>query len=227
MLNHSEIVRIKNEIKTALNNAASITPRRTLSLLPTKGLVGKLYEVSVLAEVLENLKFKEGLKFKLKSGSVLRLKLKGGKINRSYPYFEVYRGSTLVGEIFTDLYFNSLSYDFKGSPPKQQPGDYHELDIAMIKPGLHNKPKNDDVYLAVECKNTSVQKKMIREILGFRRELSMVSYTPKRTEFRTWPAHVVHSSPGSVHMLYCSHDKVLKYQDNCFRFGIFVTHYLM
>lgn len=227
MLSHSEIARIKSEIKIALNNAASITPKRTLSLLPSKGLAGKLYEVSVLAEVIENLKFKEGFRFKLKSGSILRLRMKGGKINRSYPYFEMYKGSTLFAEVFTDLYFNTLSYKIKGYPAVQMPGDYHELDIAVVKPGLSDKPNHEEVYIAIECKNTSAEKRLIREILGFRRELSVVDYAANRTQFKIWPAHVVHSRPSSIHMLYCSDKGVKKYDSNCIRFGIIIHHYIM
>ncbi|HBL80438.1 MAG TPA: hypothetical protein DDZ79_11205, partial [Aequorivita sp.] len=111
------------------------------------------------------------------------LKQKGGPINRSFPYFEVWKNSNLKYELFTDLYFNTLSYHFKGSPTVQTNGDYHELDIALIEAHLNGIPKFSEVVMAVECKNTTISKNIIRELLGYRRELSFVKNSPNKTIF--------------------------------------------
>ncbi|MGL2966286.1 hypothetical protein [Flavobacterium sp. XGLA_31] len=227
MLAQSEINRIKHEIAATLKSAAGLSARRTSKLLPVNGLRGKLYEASVLAHVCEKLVTQENLTLKLVGGSKLMLKQKGGPINRAYPYFEIYKNKILWGELFTDLYFNTLSYLFKGSINPQIPGDYHELDIAIIEPNLSNKPQNDKIFLAIECKNTTCEKSMIREVLGFRRELSMFEYTLQRTNFTNWPSPAIYSDPNSIHMLYCSDKNVTKYELNCNRFGILVKHYEM
>lgn len=227
MLEQSEINRIKHDIAATLKSAAGISARRTSKLLPIKGLRGKLYEASVLAYVCEHLVTQEKLSLKLVGGTRLMLKQKGGPINRAFPYFEVYKNSLLWAELFTDLYFNTISYKFKGHTGTQIPGDYHEIDIALIEPGLSGKPQHDEVMLAIECKNTSCEKKVIREVLGFRRELSFFNNSPQRTKFSTWPSPVIFANPNSVHMLFCSDSGVNKYDLNCNRFGILVKHYEM
>ena len=227
MLTQSEVNRIKHEIAATLKNAASISAIRTSQLLPKSALKGKLYEASVLANVCENLVTKEGVSLKLIGGTKLMLKQKGGQINRSFPYFEVYKNSILWAELFTDLYFNTLSYRQKGFSIPQIPGDFHEIDIALIEPNQSGKPQHDKIYLAIECKNTTCQKSIIREVLGFRRELSFFEYSPISTKFSTWPISTIYSNPGSVHMLYCSDKDVMKYETNCNRFGILVNYYKM
>ena len=225
MPNKADITRIKNKLTRSFQRTSGISPTRTISLLPIRSLQGKLYEASVLAEVCENLVSREGYRITLVGGPHLILKQKGGPINRLYPYFQLYKDSTLKYELFTDVYFNTLSYHFKGRPTLQTNGDYHELDIALIKPNLIDKPNFDEIALAIECKNTSIEKKIIRELLGYRRELSYVDKTPNRTSFINWPLREVYANPSSVHMLYTTDRRVLRYIDNCSRFGI-VLNYL-
>ena len=179
----------------------------------------------MLATICEKLVTKEGLRINLIGGRNLILKQKGGAINRSYPYFEVWKGPTLFGELFTDVYFNTLSYQMKGSPTRQTYGDYHELDIALLTPGQNGHPQHSEVILAVECKNTSIKKSIIRELLGFRRELSLLSTIPLLTNFVGWPIKLIHSNPNSVHMLYCSDISVNRYTTNCQQFGIILEHH--
>ena len=225
MLTQADITRIKNQIATILQANAGVAPARTNTLLPISSLQGKLYEANVLATICEKLVTQEGLSVNLVGGRNLMLKQKGGAINRAYPYFEVWYGRTLFGELFTDVYFNTLSYHLKGSPARQTYGDYHELDIALLKPGQNGHPQHSEVLIAVECKNTSIKKSIIRELLGFRRELSFWSYLPLPTNFSVWPATQTHSDPNSVHMLYCSDNRVNRYTTNCLQFGIILEHH--
>lgn len=223
----ADIIRIKSKIATVLQANAHIAPTRTATLLPTKSLQGKLYEADVLATICENLVNLEGLRITLSGGSNLVLKQKGGPINRRYPFFQVWKGSTLFCEIFTDVYFDTLSYDIRGSHLVRGYGDYHELDIALLQPNLTGHPKHTDILLAVECKNTSIKKSIIRELLGFRRELSFYHSRPKATNFTYWPKASIKADPNSVHMLFCSDYRINRFSTNCLEFGIILQHHTM
>lgn len=227
MLTLADIKRIKSQITTVLHTNAGVAPARTNTLLPISSLQGKLYEAHVLATICEKLVTQEGLRVTLVGGRNLMLKQKGGAINRAYPYFEVWNGRSLFGELFTDVYFNTLSYQLKGPSAGQTYGDYHELDIALLKPGQNGHPQHSEVMVAVECKNTSIKKSIIRELLGFRRELSLWRHLPLPTNFSVWPATQTHSYPNSVHMLYCSDSRVNRYTTNCLQFGIILEHHKM
>ena len=115
----------------------------------------------------------------------------------------------------------------RNTPINRSVGDYHELDIALILPNLNDKPNYNEIALAVECKNTSLKKSIVRELLGFRRELSFVLRYQNSTIFSKWPTNSVHANPSSVHMLYCSDSRVSRYVDNCLTFGILLEHYRM
>lgn len=226
MLTTADINRIKSQITRVLQRHTGISPIRTSTLLPLRGLQGKLYEASVLAEVCEKLVTQEGFTITLSGGTNLMLKQKGGPINRSYPYFKVWRGQNLEYELFTDVYFKTISSNLKRIPTNRSVGDYHELDIALVLPNLNDKPNYDEIALAIECKNTSLKKSIVRELLGFRRELSFLQHQ-NRTIFTNWPTNSIPANPNSVHMLYCSDNRVSRYIDNCLTFGILLEHYRM
>ncbi len=227
MLTASDITRIKTKITNALQKHANVAPARTTTLLPIKSLQGKLYEADILAQVCEKLVTKEGHRVRLKGGSRLILKQKGGVIDRGYPFFEVLHGTTIIAELFTDIYFATLSYFIKGSSARKVHGDYHELDIALLLPNLNGYPRPEDILLAIECKNTSIKKSIIREVLGFRRELSFYSNIPQATIFSVWPSNQTNSNPSSIHMLYCSDRRISRYTANCLQFGIVLQFYKM
>ncbi|WP_250255134.1 hypothetical protein [Chryseobacterium sp. Marseille-Q3244] len=225
-MNTATITRIKNQITSVLNSHAGVAPARTQGLLPIKSLQGKLYEAHVLATIIENFVIKEKLQVKLISGSKLMLRQKGGAINRSDPYFEVWDGPTLIGDLFTDIYFTTISYQSRGGLPiNKSYADYHELDIALCKPNQVGYPLFDQILLAIECKNTSLEKNIIREVLGFRRELSFYSSIPNQTVFNTFPIKYINADPASVHMLYCSDARINRYISNCEQFGIILKYH--
>lgn len=227
MLTSADIIRIKNKITTTLRNYANVAPARAINLLPISSLQGKLYEAHVLADICEKLHNQEGLRIKLVGSGNLILRQKGGFINRTYPYFEVWNGSTLFAELFTDIYFSTLSYKMKGSPAHPSFGDYHELDIALLKPHQNGLPTPLNIMLAIECKNTPIKKSIIRELLGYRRELSYLSNRPISSNFSHWPITYINAIPNSVHMLYCSDNRVNRYATNCLQFGIVIEHLRM
>ncbi|WP_143092691.1 hypothetical protein [Arsenicibacter rosenii] len=221
----ADVARIKGQITAILQANAGVSPARITNLLPTRSLQGKLYEAHVLATIIENLVTQEGLQVTLIGGSILTLRQKGGQINRVYPYFEVRNGGVLFGELFTDTYFATISYQMRGAPLRKTNGDYHELDIALLQPNLTGYPQHTDVMLAVECKNTSIKKSIIRELLGFRRELAFYTAAMQRTHFTTYPTNQTMSNPNSVHMLYCSDIRINRYTANCLQFGILLQHH--
>jgi hypothetical protein len=120
--------------------------------------------------VIEQLATQENLQITLINSRYIPLKSSPGPINRSYPYFQLRRNSSLLAELWTDVEFTSLSYDqFQASRPLQR-GDYHELDIVVTEPAVTGRPSHSKIWLGVECKNTGYTKNLLKEILGIRRE---------------------------------------------------------
>ena len=222
----AQINKIKKKIVSTLNTHAHISPSRSRGLLKFKDMVGKLYEAEVLAKICEDLVTKEDLRIRLKGSGFLVLKQKGGPINRYYPYFEVYKDGSLFGEMFTDIYFKTLSSSLRIGGGLNF-GDYHELDIALLQPNVVDKPECNQILIAIECKNTVIKKNIVRELLGFRRELSFLA-EPTTTIFTAWPEIEVNARPSSVHMLYTNYNKNLHhYIDNCKVFGVTLTYHPM
>lgn len=223
----SKVLRIKRQITDALRAHAGVHPRHAAALLTIKDLHGKLYEIHVLAAVCKRLAIDEGLQLRICGSSTLRLKLKGGPINRTYAYFEVRQGSSFLGELFTDVYFDTISHERRGIRSTKIRGDYHEIDIALFQPRSTGNPSYKQILLAVECKNTSIKKSIIREILGFRREMAFIQDHLIPTSFTTWPTKAVRSDPSSVHMLYCSDRRVKNFAQSCAQFDIILEHHSM
>lgn len=223
----AEINRIKGKITAVLSRYAHISPTQAIGLLPTKSLQGKLYEAHVLAYIIEKLVTEEHFQVTLVRGGTLKLRQKGGPINRTYPYFEVRKNGEFFGELFTDIYFSTLSYDLRGRPIPLSYGDYHELDIALLRRQEQDYPAPYQIMLAIECKNTSIKKNMIREVLGFRRELSILIDRPLSTDFENFPINQIEASPNSVHMFFCSDRRILRFSNSCRVFGILLEHYTL
>ena len=195
---------IRKRITRAFNKKLGISRKDAKRLLPIKDSHGKLYEAYILAHVCGELKNKEGVSLKLSKGSKISFKQKGGPINRKYPYIEVIKSLKTIGEIHLDVEFMTLSSMNAVSPNER--GYYHELDIAMFKPNLPNlaRPKHDEVYLAIECKNTAMKKSYLREVLGLRRELSFLQTFTYSTIFQNWPKDELGVNPASCIFLYFS-----------------------
>jgi hypothetical protein len=223
----AELETLKGEIAQTLGASTDLSPAQVLPMLPVtkKTLQGKLYEARVLAEVCVQLVNQEGCIVIFGGGSNVVLKLKGSPIDRSYAYFLVERDGEPFGELFTDIYFSTLSFTRSGRALPDQPGDFHELDIALVEPDANGKPNPDQIYLAIECKDTAIKKSIIRELLGFRRELSYLHHSPTRTIFRQWPAKDVSAKPASVHMLYTTDRLAIRFTGNCAVFGTFIEHF--
>lgn len=197
------LAQAKAQIDQTLNAYASSGAPAT-SLVPSNLTKGKVYEAWVLCEVLAHLRYDEGFAVTLRQGSSVCLKSSPGPINRRFPYFEI-RGPFWSGEVWTDVEFLALSYAQRAGGSTPLPSDYHELDIVVVPPGTVGRPAHHEVRLGVECKNTSYSKGYLREILGVRRELSLLQ-NPQPTSFTTWPRHLVPAEPPSC-LVVCSTDR--------------------
>ena len=179
-------------------------------LLPKALTAGKLYEAYTLALIASQLASTEGLELMLMNSNYVPLKSSPGPINRSYPHIRLARNGWIIAEMWTDIEFVSLSHGARPSGPPSK-GEYHELDIAVVDPGLTGRPKNDQVWLAAECKNTGYNKGLLKEILGVRRELSYLR-DEQPTRFQTWPRTSVPCEPASCLLVYSSDPVVAEYR---------------
>ena len=127
-----------------------------------------------------------------------------------------------VAEMWTDIEFVSLSHSIRGGGPPER-GEYHEVDIVVLEPGLAGRPPHDSIWLAVECKNTGYHKGLLKEILRIRRELSLWQ-DPLRTQFRKWPRATVPAKPASCLIVYSTDRAVLEYARPGEVFGIDFRH---
>lgn len=199
-------------------------PSQYAALLSSSAGAGKLYEAFILAKVAEKLVTQEGMSLTLVNSNNIALKSAPGRINRSYPRIDATRQGQTVAELWTDVEFLSLSYwaDRTSRPPAR--GDYHELDILMVQPGLSDRPRHDQIQLGVECKSSGYGKKLLKEILGIRRELSLLAHPPKTTTFSSWPRSTVPADPPSCLLVFSSDPTVAQYSGPGPTFGIDFFH---
>ncbi|MBI1423279.1 MAG: hypothetical protein GC149_07425 [Gammaproteobacteria bacterium] len=218
--------KIKRRLSDAFSRLLGISKKRASQLIPANITSGKAYEAHVLSVICEELKHKEGCTLILKNGSNIVLKTGGGGINRNYPWIEVRRNGNPIGEIFTDIYFISLSHSLNGGSSTPTPGEYHELDIVMTNHGAAGMPRHDEILIGVECKHTEYNKSLLKEILGVRREMGYLSGA-NNTIFSKWPSSNIPSDPPSCLLVYSSSNKVSTYSAPGKTFGIEFTHETM
>ena len=211
----------RKRIAQAFSRYLAITKKSAFALVPPGIAWGKLYEARVLAEVCKQLHNQENADLQLSGSNALALKFGGGPINVSFGAIDVLKGGTLVGTLRTDIYVAGISTRLGQHPIS--PPHFHEVDIVMTTPGSQGVPVADDVILAVECKNTPYEKRLFRELLGLRRELSFLK-APQPTLFSTWPRTAVPSDPPSVLLSYSTSRRILHYQAPAESFGIGLMH---
>ncbi|MDH4450806.1 MAG: hypothetical protein QE265_09475 [Rhodoferax sp.] len=167
---------------TQITNAISTISTVFSSVLgPGSGLqaslagmvASKLYEAKALSAVLSRLSA-AGYSFAVVNGTVC-LKASPGPINNSYAHIQVTLNGKHVANIWTDVEFVGLSsYKLAGLTAPSARGEYHELDILVCDPSATIRPRSDQVFIGVEAKHwRDIPKKLLREILGVRRELSL------------------------------------------------------
>ena len=166
---------------------------------------------------------REGMTLTLMNSNQIALKRAPGPINRRYPRIDVARHGETVAELWTDVEFLSLSYWLQRRSMRPSRGDYHELDILMVEPQISGRPEPDEVKLGVECKDSGYGKRLLKEILGVRRELSLLAEaTP--TAFRVWPRSSVPANPPSCLVVFSSDPVASRYSAPGQTFGIDFFH---
>lgn len=213
---------ILRKLEDAFRNYLGVAPAVTQGLVPSNVPAGKLYEAHVLSLVVQRLVDDEGYRLTLVGGPKIKLKSAPGPINRNYPHIEMRRGGELQAELWTDVEFLSLSRSMRSGPLTK--GDYHELDIVVIERGQEGRPPHNTVWLGIECKNTTgYEKSLLKEILGIRRELSLLR-DDMETPFRIWPRPRVPADPPSCLLVYATSDSVKDYAEPGDVFGIDFFH---
>jgi hypothetical protein len=214
---------LKRRIEAAIRRYAQASSPRAYSLVPNSLTSGKLYEAQVLSVVLKRLHEDEDFRIVLMNSTFIPLKSAPGPINPRYPHFDLFQHGTKVAELWTDIEFLALSYDRSGGSAPPSPGDYHELDIVVIDPGLSGRPPHQTIWLGVECKNTGYTKNLLKGILGIRRELSLLDHRHP-THFSKWPRQMVPANPPSCLVVYSTDPAVLNYASPGEVFGIDFFH---
>ena len=219
---------IKRQIEDTIRRFAVASSRSAYNLVKEDSLkTGKLYEAYALSIVIEKLATEEDFQITLAKSNHIHLKSSAGPINRRYPHFNLRRcrsnGKSELAEVWTDVEFTSLSYALRGNQLGVRRCDYHELDILVTDCGISGRPQHNQIWLGVECKNTRYSKRMLREVLGIRRELSLF-VPPKTTRFREWPRQDVPADPPSCLMVFSTDKAVKHYLGPGRTFGIDFKH---
>lgn len=222
---------IKRKIERAVARLAGIRANEVAGLVSGNFADGKLYEAHVLAYILEKMVKEEGLRVIFRPGADgprtrIALRSKGGPLVERFPHFDLIREGVVVGELWTDIEFYALSFTLKTAARAPTPGDFHELDLIVVKPNTRGKPFPDDILLGVECKDMSYGKDKLRQVLGVRRELSYYA-DPKRTAFRNWPRSRVKADPPSCLLVFCSYGDAKNFEEPGKVFGIDFIHETM
>ena len=161
-MNKSKAIR---DIQSIFRRFKALTPvdRTLLSGLND----GKLYELYVLSELLLDLQ-RRGCQCRF-IGKTLKFKAAPGKIKLNDPHFEVITPNGTRFRLFVDIEFQTLGSSRIAASDRSA---YHELDLVLVR-ATPDYPPHDDILLAVECKcAANFSKKVVKEALGIRRELS-------------------------------------------------------
>ena len=211
------------KLKEAFAKHLKAAPALVDVLVPSSVTDGKLYEAHVLSKVVESLDDIEKVTLTLVGGAKMQLKSSPGPINPAYPHIELRKNGSHVADLWTDVEFLSLSYCVGGTTSPPTKGHYHELDLVVVQAGATGRPRCDQIWLGVECKNTAYQKGLLKEILGIRRELSFLQ-PPTQTRFSVWPRANVPASPPSCLIVYSTDPAVGQYSAPGTMFGIDFTY---
>ena len=208
-----------NDIQSIFRHFKALTPG-DLALL--SGLNhGKLYELYVLSEVLLDLQ-RRGFQFRF-VGNTLKFKAAPGKIKLNAPHFVVTAPNGKQLWLFVDIEFQTLGNSRSHTTDLS---GYHELDLVLVKT-KPDYPSYDQILLAVECKCVAnFSKKLVREALGIRRELSLLTTCQNSllTNIGGHPPVEVPAEPASEFWLAFIDEAGTKYEQSPAAFGINLKH---
>jgi hypothetical protein len=218
---------IKRRIERCIGILAKVQQKAVTGLVPQSLTDGKLYEAHVLTCLLEKMVTQEGLTITFRPGKGqklprVKLRSKGGALSDAFPHFDLSRNGSAFGELWTDIEFLTFSFVQSGRQ-SLTPGDFHELDLMIVQPATRGRPRPKQILLGVECKNTPYGKDFLRQILGVRRELSLLQQN-KRTAFNAWPQTRVPAEPASCLVVYATDSNVMNFSEPGKMFGIHFQH---
>lgn len=195
---------------------------------------GKTYEIYCVTKLLEWIENRYDVVITYHGKRKMKFRSKGGCVDRGkYPYFVIKdKRSGGVVELHTNIEVRTLGSSIRKNK-KPDNSFMHEVDIVLIDKDVKcgDIPNHDQVYLGIECKEyAKLRKGVIREVLGVRRELSMLSrcqvisldgvLTSKGTTY-TVPAN-----PSSLYWLACIDDCADRYRGSPYAFGIEIQEWI-
>jgi len=141
---------------------------------------GKMFEVLVLVWLFRKLT-ESGYTVVAVNGTILELSSNPGSIDTNAMHFDVMVDGDTVAKIWNNVQFLGTGYSAAVTNAEREPlstplaPDYHELDIAVTMPEVTNGLiPMEKVLIAIECKDRRLDKGMLRQVLGLRRELSFM-----------------------------------------------------
>ena len=193
--------------------AINATDRRVL-----KGLsVGKLYELYVLSDVVQDLA-NRGCHLTF-LGSSLKFKGGPGMLKTSDPHFSVIAPDGTQLWLFVDIEFHTLGRHKKAASDNSA---RHEIDIVLVETTT-GYPGFDQIWLGVECKAVAnFGKDLVKEALGVRRELSYLfrEHPSRLSQAGGSPSTDVAAAPASEFWLAFIDPKGTAYSQSPAAFGI-------
>lgn len=137
---------------------------------------GKVYELYCLAKTVQFLKKFPPISISFMGDSV-DFKASPGKVDRTKSFFIISKNGQDL-ELHVDIEVRTLSSTLPVGAADRSA--YHEIDLVLVKDAQDGyRPAHDQIVLGIECKSHgSFHKWFLRQVLGVRRELSLL--TPKR-----------------------------------------------
>ena len=182
---------------------------------------GKLYELFVLAEVVERLTAR-GCRLTFQ-GTTLKFKGGPGMLKTSDPHFTVHAPNGVLLWLFVDIEFDTFGQQKMSATDHSR---RHEIDIVLVDQHA-GFPTFQNIWLGVECKAVAnFGKDIVKEALGVRRELSLLIHDhPSRlSQAGGTPSVDVPAAPASEFWLAFIDPKGLNYTESPAAFGISFHH---
>ena len=128
----------------------------------------------------------------------------------------------LIGEVWTSVEFESLSWQLNGGAAGRSPREArHELDVCVLEPNADIRPAHSQVYAGISCKDVGTStKENVREALGLRRETAML--TSPMPSLVPWLIPLTPAEPSSPILLVSSDLGVRKYSSPVDALGVYV-----
>ena len=184
---------------------------------------GKVYELYCLAKTIEFLRRHQQVRVQF-VGKTVDFKASPGKVDKTKSYFVISgKGPSL--ELHTNVEVRTLS----AATGVTGPSSCHEIDIALIEHAQNRqRPEHDQIVLGIECKAHALfKKRIVREVLGVRRELSLLRLGLSRLRaFLVGQRHCIRAEPASEYWLAFTDPRGNKYRPGPRVFEIKFKHWL-